>query len=206
MFLQNCQAATSAPSSLLVITFPRFLYARAHHYSRGNSALSPSLPLSFSRCFFFFSLSGNYSKWVSLKGGWQAAFGTVLTKNPFIKEALVSMLWTWANQIISLSVSEEKSDPGMRVKPESADRLTALLGQPVLADWKNAEGKITCLAPDGINILFFFFFKYIHTSMFIIFCLKLFAYLIYSLMLSGQYLKHSEICANAIKLQGLEAK
>lgn len=46
----------------------------------------------------------------------------------------------------------------MQVKPESADRLTALLGQPVLADWKNAEGKITWLAPDGINI-----FLYIHT-------------------------------------------
>lgn len=90
----------------------------------------------------------------------------------------------------------------MQVEPESADRLTALLGQPVLADWKNAEGKITCLAPDGIN----FFFLYTHTSMFIIFCLKAFAYLIYSLMLSGQYLKHFEICANAIRLQGLEAK
>lgn len=30
-----------------------------------------------------------------------------LTKNPFIKEALVSMLWTGANQILLLSVSEE---------------------------------------------------------------------------------------------------
>lgn len=51
----------------------------------------------------------NYCKWVSLKGGWQAAFGTGLTKKPSIKGAFVSMLWTEANQIILLSVSEENS-------------------------------------------------------------------------------------------------
>lgn len=70
-------------------------------------SLPPPLPLSFSCCFSPLPLSGNGSKWVSLKGGWQAAFGTGLTKNPFIKEALVSTPWPRANQIISLSVSEE---------------------------------------------------------------------------------------------------
>lgn len=51
----------------------------------------------------------NYCKWVSLKGGWQAAFGTGLTEKPSIKGPFVSMLWTEANQIILLSVSEENS-------------------------------------------------------------------------------------------------
>ena len=59
----------------------------------------------------------------------------------------------------------------MQVEPKSADRLTALLGQPVLADWKkNAEGKITCLAPDGINN-----FIHTHTHTHTQACLLLFA-------------------------------
>lgn len=92
---------------------------------------------------------------------------------------------------------------------ESADRLTALPGQPVLADCKNAEGKITCLAPDGINMKkkkYMHTQTHTHTNVYYFFCLKAFAYLIYSLMLSGQYLKHVETCANVIRLQGLEAK
>lgn len=56
-----------------------------------------------------------------------------LTKNPFIKEALVSMLWTPANQIIPLSVSEETQALVCKAS-QSADRLTALPAQPVLAD------------------------------------------------------------------------
>lgn len=65
-----------------------------------------------------------------------------------------------------------KADPGMQVKPESADRLTALLGQPVLADWKNAEGKITCLAPDGINIFLIYTHKYVYYFLFKSVCLS----------------------------------
>lgn len=67
----------------------------------------------------------------------------------------------------------------MQAKPSAVDRVTALLVQPVLVEWKNAEGKITCLAPDWINFLIY---KYVYY-----FSLKVPAYLIYSLMLSGQF-------------------
>lgn len=86
-----------------------------------SSSLLPPSPVTqllswqppYSTFLYFFSPSPlpppNYCKWVSLKAGWQAAFGTGLTKKPSIKEAFVSMLWNEANQIILLSVSEENS-------------------------------------------------------------------------------------------------
>lgn len=200
MFLQNCQPATSTSSRLLVITSPPFLYAREHNYSCGNSALSHSFPPSLFFLAVFSPFLGITLNGYLWKEGGRLLLVQRLPRTLSSKKPCEHALDPSQSDHLAVCFWR-KSDPGMQVKPESADRLTALLGQPVLADWKNAEGKITCLAPDGINI-----FLYIHTSMFIIFCLKLFAYLIYSLMLSGQYLKHFEICANAIRLQGLEAK
>lgn len=104
MFLHCCQTATSTSSSLLnnsPLLFPT-------PSKPSNAIILVATPYF---TFLYLSLPPplSYCKWVSLKAGWQAAFGTGLTKKPSIKEAFVSMLWNEANQIILLSVSEENS-------------------------------------------------------------------------------------------------
>lgn len=62
---------------------------------------------------------------------------------------------------------------------------------------ENATRKITCLAPDWINLLIY---KYVYY-----FPLKVPASQIYSLMLSGQRTWNMKNCSNAIRLKCLEA-
>lgn len=208
MFLQSCQPATSTSSSSLVITFPPFSMPGSI-IILVVTPLSLSLPslFLFLTVFFFPFLGITLNRYLWKEGGRlllvQALPRTLSSKRPLwpcsgpepIRSSrclFLKKLWPWY-----------ASRAGVCRQADCTLRPTCL-------SWlkKNAEGKITCLAPDGINNLYIYVCTHTHThrSMFITFCLKAFAYLIYSLTLSGQYLKHFEICANAIRLQGLEAK
>ena len=58
----------------------------------------------------------------------------------------------------------KNSDPGMQVEPKSADRLTALLGQPVLADWKKMlKGKLPVWLQTELTILYTHTHTHTHT-------------------------------------------
>lgn len=153
MFLPSCQPAPSTSSSLPVMTPP--LWARECNYCANPIAqlFLPPLP-SLSPFLAILSLSGNYSKWVSLKGGWQAAFGTVLNQEPFHQRGPCEHALDASQSDHPAVCLWRNSGPGMQGKLDcrQADCSPSLT---CLSWLKKGWREITCLAPDGISIFFF---------------------------------------------------
>ena len=169
MFLQSCQPATSTSSSSLVITFPPFSMPGSIIILAVTPLSLPPFPLS--HCFFFPFLGITLNRYLWKEGGRlllvQDLPRTLSSKKPLwpcsgpepIRSSrclFLKKLWPWY-----------ASRAGVCRQADCTLRPTCL-------SWlkKNAEGKITCLAPDGINNLYIYTHTHTHTNMFITFLLK----------------------------------